>query len=45
MCVHEPIQYMEFLSNDLQRTKKFCQDIFNWNFTDYCPTYASFDAE
>tara|TARA_B100000614_G_C14317773_1_gene399040 strand:- start:299 stop:643 length:345 start_codon:yes stop_codon:yes gene_type:complete len=45
MNVHEQIQYVEFLSTDLPRIKKFYQDAFNWNFTDYGPTYTAFDGK
>ena len=42
---HEQIQYVEFLSNDLQRIKKFYADSFGWKFTDYGPEYAAFEGD
>lgn len=36
------INYIEFQSNDLERTKQFYAAAFGWNFTDYGPTYVSF---
>jgi uncharacterized protein len=42
---HEQIQYIEFLSNDLARAKKFYTDAFGWTFTDYGPDYAAFEGD
>ena len=42
---HEQIQYVEFLSGDLPRIKKFYTDAFNWKFTDYGPEYTAFEGE
>lgn len=42
---HEQIQYVEFLSNDLQRIKKFYADSFGWKFTDYGPEYTAFEGD
>jgi predicted enzyme related to lactoylglutathione lyase len=42
---HEQIQYIEFLSNDLPRIKKFYTDAFGWKFTDYGPDYAAFEGD
>jgi len=36
------ITYIEFKATDLDRIKKFYSSVFNWAFTDYGPTYASF---
>lgn len=37
-----PIDYIEFKSNDLQKTKDFYTNAFGWDFTDYGPNYTSF---
>ncbi len=37
-----PIDYIEFKSTDLEKTKVFYNEAFGWTFTDYGPTYASF---
>jgi predicted enzyme related to lactoylglutathione lyase len=42
---HEQIQYVEFLSNDLQAIKKFYIDAFGWKFTDYGPEYTAFEGD
>jgi uncharacterized protein len=36
------INYVEFSSTDLEKTKEFYSRSFNWRFTDYGPTYISF---
>lgn len=41
---HEQIQYVEFLSRDLERIKKFYTEAFGWKFTDYGPEYAAFEG-
>jgi uncharacterized protein len=42
---HEQIQYIEFLSNDLARAKKFYTDAFGWTFIDYGPDYVAFEGD
>jgi predicted enzyme related to lactoylglutathione lyase len=42
---HEQIQYVEFLSNDLQAIKKFYVDAFGWKFTDYGLEYTAFGGD
>jgi predicted enzyme related to lactoylglutathione lyase len=37
---HQQIQYIEFLSQDLARIKKFYFEAFGWKFTDYGPDYT-----
>jgi uncharacterized protein len=34
--------YIEFPSDDLERTKAFYAAVFGWTFTDYGPAYTSF---
>lgn len=42
---HEQIQYIEFLSNDFTRIKKFYSDAFEWNFTDFGLEYTAFEGD
>ncbi|NNE54818.1 MAG: VOC family protein [Flavobacteriales bacterium] len=37
------IDYVEFKTHDIARTKSFYQEVFGWEFTDYGPTYVSFN--
>ncbi|MAY02965.1 MAG: glyoxalase [Gammaproteobacteria bacterium] len=45
MNVHEKINYVEFASRDLGKTKTFFSDAFGWNFEDYGPEYSAFSDE
>ena len=40
--IDQQIQYIEFLSRDLVRIKRFYQDALGWTFTDYGPAYTAF---
>ena len=42
---HEQVQYIEFLSKDIVRAKKFYSDSFGWKFTDYGPAYTAFEGD
>lgn len=42
---HEQVQYIEFLTNDLERAKKFYQNCFGWKFVDYGPGYTAFGGD
>ncbi|HVI46066.1 MAG TPA: VOC family protein [Chitinophaga sp.] len=42
---HEQVQYIEFLSKDIQRARKFYAESFGWKFTDYGPDYTAFEGE
>ncbi|MHA4738030.1 VOC family protein [Dyadobacter sp. MSC1_007] len=42
---HEQIQYIEFLSSDIARIKKFYSESFGWVFTDYGPHYSAFGGD
>lgn len=42
---HEQIQYIEFLSMDLESIKKFYSKAFGWEFTDFGPEYTAFAGE
>ncbi len=36
------VDYIEFLTTDIEETKSFYSEIFGWEFTDYGPEYTSF---
>ncbi|RKF15611.1 VOC family protein [Alginatibacterium sediminis] len=38
------INYLEFASKDLDKTKAFFHTVFNWIFTDYGPEYTAFKS-
>ncbi|HET9179603.1 MAG TPA: VOC family protein [Terriglobia bacterium] len=41
---HHKINYIEFASNDLERTKRFYEKVFGWSFQDWGPDYVSFSG-
>lgn len=42
---HQQVQYIEFLSEDLDRAKKFYSSSFGWQFTDFGPGYTAFGGD
>jgi len=36
------VDYIEFLTTDIEKTKEFYSTVFGWEFTDYGPEYTSF---
>lgn len=36
------IDFVEFLTTNMEDTKRFYSGVFGWTFTDYGPEYASF---
>lgn len=42
---HEKINYLELPAKDLEATKAFFTQVFNWKFTDYGPEYTAFDNQ
>ncbi|RBL91967.1 VOC family protein [Chitinophaga flava] len=42
---HEQVQYIEFLSEDLDRARKFYSSSFGWEFTNYGPDYMAFGGD
>jgi hypothetical protein len=42
---HHKINYIEFPSTDIERTKKFYGAVFGWSFQDYGPEYVSFAGQ
>ncbi len=45
MNVHEKINYIEFPSKDLTKTKEFFRAVFGWDFEDYGPEYVAFSDQ
>jgi predicted enzyme related to lactoylglutathione lyase len=45
MNVHEKINYIELPAKDLQATKDFFTEVFNWSFKDYGAEYIAFTDE
>lgn len=45
MNVHEKINYVEFPSTDIEKTKQFFSTVFNWEFEDFGLEYTSFKNE
>jgi len=45
MNLHEKINYIEFPSKDIKKTKTFFEFVFNWSFEDYWPDYIAFSDE
>jgi len=37
------IDYVEFQTTDVERSKAFYSSVFGWSFTDYGPEYTSFE--
>ncbi len=44
MSNHEKINYVEFHSSDLEKTKRFFGEIFGWEFQDYGSEYVAFSG-
>ena len=36
------VDYIEFLTTDIEETKRFYSEVFGWEFTDYGPEYTCF---
>lgn len=45
MNEHHKINYVEFASGDIAKTKDFFARVFGWEFEDYGPDYASFSGQ
>jgi predicted enzyme related to lactoylglutathione lyase len=41
---HHHITYIEFTTNNMERTKQFYGTVFGWSFKDWGPDYADCDA-
>lgn len=42
MNEHEKLNYVEFPSQDIAKTKAFFERAFGWSFVDYGPDYTAF---
>jgi len=42
---HEKINYVEFPAKDIQATKDFFINAFNWSFEDFGPDYSAFSNQ
>ncbi len=42
---HHKVNYIEFTSTDLARTKTFYSSVFGWQFQEWGPDYLSFSSE
>ncbi|MBD1558705.1 VOC family protein [Vibrio sp. S9_S30] len=42
---HHSINYIEFAANNLEETKRFFEQAFQWEFTDYGEAYTAFTAK
>ena len=45
MSTKERIDYLEYPSSNLAKTKAFFEAVFSWKFTDYGPEYTSFEDQ
>lgn len=45
MHEHEKINYVEFPSSDLSKTKTFFEKVFGWQFVDFGTEYTSFSDQ
>ncbi|MCH5719584.1 VOC family protein [Niabella hibiscisoli] len=43
--IHQQVQYLEFLSKDIEAAKTFYNSAFGWSFTDYGPDYTAFEGD
>lgn len=39
---NEKLNYLEFPAQDINKTKAFFNEVFNWQFVDYGPEYTAF---
>lgn len=44
MKQHHSLDYVEFSTTDLSKTKAFFSHVFGWSFTDFGDQYSAFDA-
>ena len=45
MNAHEKINYVEFPSQDIDKTKSFFKNAFGWEFDDFGPEYTAFSNQ
>jgi predicted enzyme related to lactoylglutathione lyase len=44
-ALHHKINYIEFTTTNIERTKKFYSTVFGWSFKDWGPDYIDSTAE
>jgi predicted enzyme related to lactoylglutathione lyase len=44
-ALHHKINYIEFTTNSIERTKQFYSTVFGWSFKDWGPDYIDCNAE
>ncbi len=44
-ALHHKINYIEFTTTDIERTKKFYSTVFGWSFKDWGPDYIDCNAD
>jgi predicted enzyme related to lactoylglutathione lyase len=42
---HHGINYIEFTTTDIAKTKSFYERVFSWNFQEWGPEYISFNRD
>ena len=42
---HHKVNYVEFSSTDISKTREFYGEVFGWTFQEWAPDYVSFSAE
>lgn len=45
MNEHEKLNYVELPAHNLQATKAFFENVFDWQFVDYGPEYCAFSNQ
>lgn len=45
MATHEKLNYLEFGAKDLDATKAFFREVFDWTFVDYGADYTAFENQ
>jgi predicted enzyme related to lactoylglutathione lyase len=43
-ALHNKISYIEFTTNDIERTKQFYAKVFGWSFQDWGPDYIGIEG-
>ena len=45
MSQHEKLNYVEWPAQNISATKRFFEQVFSWQFTDYGPDYTAFSNQ
>ncbi len=43
--INNQVQYIEFITENIERSKSFYRNSFDWHFTDYGPDYTAFEGK